>query len=138
MSSASAPIPAAPNAGDPAAAVLSAKDRRRLHKAAVEMEAIFLKEFLKAGKTGISQGLFGGGFAEDLFEGFMDEERAKSMAESGGVGLARMLEDELLRAEGGAKVKKKPAEADNLNRRTLEADNLNRRILLDQARKSYP
>ncbi len=35
--------------------------------------------------------LFGDGRDEELFQGMMDQERAKAWAESGGIGLANLL-----------------------------------------------
>ncbi|MBF0244871.1 MAG: rod-binding protein [Planctomycetes bacterium] len=70
---------------------------RDLKKATEAFEALFIRQILKLGRGEFSRGLFGGGMAEEFFADNLDEERAKEMAASGGLGIAKLLQGELLR-----------------------------------------
>lgn len=69
----------------------AAKQDQRLREAAVEMEATFLAEMLKAAGVGKTPEAFGGGAGEDQFASFMRLEQARAMAEHGGIGLAESI-----------------------------------------------
>jgi peptidoglycan hydrolase FlgJ len=88
-------LTSAPLSRSPSASLANNSDAAKLHRAAVEFEAIMLQEFLKQAQSKMSKGLFGGGMAEDFFQDHLTQERARSMAENGGIGLAKMLEKEL-------------------------------------------
>ena len=47
----------------------------------------------------MARGMFGGGMAEEFFQDFLNDERAKTMVTGGGFGIARMLEQEILAAD---------------------------------------
>jgi Rod binding domain-containing protein len=72
---------------------LSPSDQARLRKAAQDFEAIFLTNLLKTMReaTPSKGGVFRPGNEMKTYEGFMDEELGKSMARSGGIGLANIL-----------------------------------------------
>lgn len=72
-----------------------------MRAAAVELEATFLAEMLKAGGLGKSRGSFGGGAGEDQFSSFLVTEQARLMARAGGIGLAESLYNALLESENG-------------------------------------
>jgi flagellar protein FlgJ len=60
-----------------------------LYKAAQEFEGIFINMMLKAMRSTVERGpINNGGFAEEIFEDMLYEERAKQMAKSAGFGLA--------------------------------------------------
>ena len=69
-------------------------------KAAKEFEAIFLQQILKQTNSKMTKGLFGGGMGEKMFQDYVIEERARLMSESGGVGLAKVIEEEILGSHG--------------------------------------
>lgn len=74
----------------------------KLRKAAVDLEATFLAQMLKA--TGVEDGseAFGGGAGEAQFASFLTDERARLMAENGGIGLAQSIYEALKRGQDGA------------------------------------
>lgn len=68
----------------------------RLQAACQEMESLFLQHLLgEMRKTIDRAGLFDGGRAEELYTSFLDAERARVMASSGGLGLSRLLYEQL-------------------------------------------
>lgn len=68
---------------------------RALWNAAKELEASFLSEMLKSAGIGKTPDSFGGGVGEDQFASFLRQEQARSMVDSGGIGLAQSLFDAL-------------------------------------------
>ncbi|WP_367646558.1 rod-binding protein [Ruegeria arenilitoris] len=64
---------------------------QRLKAAAVELEATFLAEMLKAAGLGKTRQAFGGGAGEDQFSSFLLQEQARQLARSGGIGLSETL-----------------------------------------------
>ncbi len=77
--SATPPVPQPPTA------------RQKVRAAAVELEAAFLAEMLKASGLGKARQSFGGGTGEDQFSSFLVQHQARALAESGGVGLSEIL-----------------------------------------------
>lgn len=65
-----------------------------LKEKSTELEGVFLNtlmsEMVKASDT---EGMFGGGYAEETWRGMQGEEYAKNLAQNGGIGLA----DDILR-----------------------------------------
>ncbi len=66
-----------------------------LRKAAIDLEASFLSEMLKAAGLGKTPEAFGGGAGEDQFAGLLVNEQARALAESGGIGLAESIYNSL-------------------------------------------
>lgn len=64
---------------------------KALWDAAKELEASFLSEMLKSAGIGKTPDSFGGGIGEDQFASFLRQEQARSMVDSGGIGLAQSL-----------------------------------------------
>ncbi len=63
-----------------------------LYKASLEMESLFVNMMLKAMRETVPKtGFNDGGFAEDIFEDMLYEERAKSMSQTANFGLADTL-----------------------------------------------
>ena len=92
----------------PAAPMRSLEDRR-IARAAQEFEAVMIAEFLKPvlDQVGTPSIVGGGSQGEATFRGLLREEIAKSIAASGGFGLAEQVRAELLKlqaAESGAGV----------------------------------
>ena len=69
-----------------------AREEGKLKDACKQFEEMYLSQMFqqmrKASKAG---GAEGGGQQEDMFQGMLDNERAKSWAQEGGVGLANLL-----------------------------------------------
>ena len=67
-----------------------------LEKACQEMESIFLNFLLKEMRSTINKSDFiSGGTAEKIYTGMLDTELSKVIAERGGIGLSRILYDQL-------------------------------------------
>ncbi len=65
--------------------------------AAEEFEAFFLSQFLNSMSAGVeTDGMFGGGESEKIFQSMMNDEYAKSMSRQGGVGIADAVYREML------------------------------------------
>ncbi|MFU8882073.1 MAG: rod-binding protein [Rhodobacterales bacterium] len=62
-----------------------------LLRAAQQLEAGFLAEFLKSTGFGKTSESFGGGIGEDQFASFLLQAQADSMVKSGGIGLAEAI-----------------------------------------------
>lgn len=71
-----------------------------VERAAQEFEGLFLSEMLKPMFEGLStDGMFGGGPAEETYRGLLVEEYGKSIAQAGGVGLADQIAREMLKLQ---------------------------------------
>ena len=72
----------------------SMQEEAKLQEACKEFETLFLNQmFAQMRKCAGSEGggLMGGGQSEEMFQSMLDQERAKSWAQEGGVGLANIL-----------------------------------------------
>lgn len=71
-------------------------DDAALKKACTEFETIFIESVIKAmRKTVPKDGLFSGGFGEDVFQELLDQEIAGQIGGRGGLGIADMLYNQL-------------------------------------------
>ena len=87
-----------PAGGSPAGA---GRSKAEIAKAAEEFEATFLSAMLGTMFQGIKPAApFNGGPGEDAFNSFLTNAMAKSLAKSGGVGLADDVSRELLKLQG--------------------------------------
>jgi peptidoglycan hydrolase FlgJ len=69
-------------------------------KAATAFEGVFLSQFLGQMFDGIStDGPFGGGQGESMFRSLMLDEYGKQIAAQGGIGLASVVTQELLKTQ---------------------------------------
>lgn len=67
---------------------------------AEEFEAVFLADILKNMSVGIkSDGPFGGGHAEEMYKGILNEEIANSISRNGGIGLSDAVYREILKTQ---------------------------------------
>jgi Rod binding domain-containing protein len=81
---------------------LDAKTLRRIDASAKEFEASFLSEMIKPMFEGIKvDEMFGGGRGEEVFQDMMVQEYGKKMADSGGVGIAAFVRNELIKQQEG-------------------------------------
>lgn len=82
---------------------LSEKDEKRIDAAAKDFEAMFIAQMMKPMFEGIETNkLFGGGKGEEIFRGFMIEEYGKLMAETGQLGIADTIKQEMIRMQSQA------------------------------------
>jgi len=71
-------------------------ERAVLKKVSQEFEAIFIGEMLKEMRnTPLGSGLLDQDRASKMYQDMSDQALARNMAESGGIGIARMIETEL-------------------------------------------
>ena len=67
-----------------------------LEKACQQMESIFLHFLLKEMRNTINKsGFISGGTAENIYTGMLDTELSKIISERGGIGLSKILQDQL-------------------------------------------
>ncbi len=73
-----------------------------IHKAAVEFQSLFVEMMLKSMRDTVGQDkLTGGGHGEEVYNSFLDREYASAISRRGGLGLAEMIEKQLLAQESG-------------------------------------
>lgn len=71
-----------------------------LKEKAAELEGVFLNTLVAEMFKGLeTDGMFGGGYAEETWRGMMAEQYADQMAKAGGVGLADQLVAALLQTQ---------------------------------------
>ena len=73
--------------------------RDQLMSKAEELEATFLAEMLAYSGLGEMQGNFGGGEGEAQFSSFLRQEQARLIAQHGGLGLAELIFNSMVKAE---------------------------------------
>ncbi len=82
------------------ASIDSAKMRRDPEGAAKEFEAFFIAHMLDQMYAGMeTDGMFGGGQAEQTYRGLLHQEYGKAIAEKGGVGVGKMVSAEIIRLQ---------------------------------------
>jgi len=76
------------------------KQKQQLWQASQELEAIFLQQMVSAMQRTVPRddGVLKRSQAEELFQNMLDEELAKVMAESGEMGLAKTLYEQLVQS----------------------------------------
>ena len=82
------PLPPAVSGQAPRQADLSTGHQARAREAALDLEASFLSEMLKAAGFGEQVKAFSGGMGEEQFASFHRDAIAREMVEAGGIGLA--------------------------------------------------
>ncbi len=79
---------------------LSDKELKKIDKTATDFEAVFLTEMLKPMFAMMKvDDTFGGGKGEEVFRDFSLNEYGKKLSESGGIGIAKHIKDELIRLQ---------------------------------------
>ncbi|MEW6277557.1 MAG: rod-binding protein [Candidatus Eremiobacterota bacterium] len=70
-----------------------AGEEARMKQACQEFEQLFLTQMLAQMRSSVpkSDVFGGGGSQEEMFQGMLDQERAKAWAQEGGIGLANLL-----------------------------------------------
>lgn len=72
--------------------VQTTRNDAKIRETALQLEAAFLSEMLKASGIGKTPESFGGGAGEDHFSSFLRDAHAKEIAKAGGLGLAQHFE----------------------------------------------
>lgn len=121
-------LPLNPFGPNSANGLTSPNQQEKLKRAAIEFEAIFLQELLKHAHPKNTRGIFGGGMGEEMFMDQLTQERARAMANSGGLGIAQLIEEEL------TSDLLKQTEKTSDNRGALE---LNQKLQQQKGLKSY-
>ena len=80
------PTAVAPAGGKPER--VSKDDRQKAADAAQQFESVFLSKMLEGMSTGLSGSVLSGGQAEETWQSFMNDEYAKLISKSGGIGVA--------------------------------------------------
>ena len=78
----------------------SEKDLAKIEEAARDFEAVFISEMMKPMFEGIStDGMFGGGKGEEVFQGVLIQEYGKIISQTGSIGLADQVKEEMIRMQ---------------------------------------
>lgn len=86
---------------------LSKKQRLQAKKVSQDFEALFVGMMLKSMRDTVKEDkLTGGGHGEDAFRSMLDQEYATASVKRGGIGLAKIIEKEIIRQESRTHVKK--------------------------------
>src|SRR5690349_1691976 len=73
------------------------KEKMAARKAAKEFESLFVGMMLKSMRETVGKDMLAGkGQSEDIYRSLLDQEYAKSVADQGGLGLAKSIEKQLL------------------------------------------
>lgn len=79
-------------------------DKTEVRQAAEEFEAVFLNTMLQNMFTGLGEGgTWGKGHGADAWQSLLIDEYARTIAESGGIGLADSVERELIALQEGSR-----------------------------------
>lgn len=88
-------------AAAPAAPAAELAKRAKIREAAEQFEAQFLAIMLQPMFEGTDvEAPFGGGHGEEMFRSLMTDAMGKQMAKAGGVGLADVVQREMLKLQG--------------------------------------
>ncbi len=73
---------------------------KKARDTAESFEAVFLSQILKSMSIGMkSDGPFGGGHSEEVFQDMMSEQMATQIAKNGGIGLSDSIYREILKTQ---------------------------------------
>ncbi|PCI44406.1 MAG: hypothetical protein COB49_11150 [Alphaproteobacteria bacterium] len=73
---------------------------KKAREAAETFEAVFLSQILKSMSIGLkSDGPFGGGHSEEIFQDILSEQIASQIARNGGIGLSDSVYREILKTQ---------------------------------------
>jgi flagellar protein FlgJ len=93
-------LTASPTGPTGSAAEIALK-KRRIAETAQQFEASFISQMLKPMFDSLnSDGLFQGGQGEEMFRSFLVDAVSKQAAKSGGVGVADVVQREMLKLQG--------------------------------------
>ncbi len=106
----------APNQLNPALLAQATKtpdlNMRKINETAEEFEAMFISEMFKPMFESVKVNeTFGGGKGEEIFSGFLRDEYGKMLAQTGGIGIAELVKQQLIEMQSKAQT---PALAQNM------------------------
>ena len=80
---------------------MKTSDPKEALRVSRDFEAMFLSNMLQPMFAGLktSKGMFGGGHAEETFQAMLVDEYGKVIAKSGGLGIAKMVHDQILQLQ---------------------------------------
>jgi Rod binding domain-containing protein len=80
---------------------MKTSDPKEAERVSRDFEAMFLSNMLQPMFAGLktSKGMFGGGHAEETFQAMLVDEYGKVIAKSGGLGIAKMVHDQILQLQ---------------------------------------
>lgn len=88
--------------GKTAPVVLNDTKMKKIEESAREFEAVFISEMIKPMFEGLkTDGMFGGGKAEEVFRSIMLQEYGKAIASTNTIGIADHVKAELIKAQAG-------------------------------------
>jgi flagellar protein FlgJ len=86
---------------------LSGQKLKQIHKVSQDFEAIFVGMMMKSMRTTVGNDkLTGGGHGEEVFRSMLDQEYAAAAAKRNSLGLAPMIEKDIIRQQSRNSVKK--------------------------------
>jgi peptidoglycan hydrolase FlgJ len=86
---------------------LSAQQLKQAHKVSQDFEALFVGMMMKSMRATVGNDkLTGGGHGEEVYRSMLDQEYAAAAAKRGSLGLAPMIEKDIIRQESRNPVKK--------------------------------
>ncbi len=98
-----------------AAAPGAEKERAAARKAAREFEGLLVGMMLKSMRETVGKDMLAGkGQSEEIYRSLLDQEYAKAVVEQGGLGLAKVIEAQLINQSRTHRSGDKPEEAANL------------------------
>jgi len=78
-------------------------DDQKAEAAGKDFEAVYISQMLTHMFEGIkTDGMFGGGNAENIFRSMMVDEDGKMLSENGGIGIASAVQNEILQMQSQA------------------------------------
>lgn len=78
-------------------------DEKKAEAAAKDFEAVYISQMLTHMFEGIkTDGMFGGGNAENIFRSMMVDEYGKMLSQNGGIGIASSVQNEILQMQSQA------------------------------------
>ena len=79
---------------------LSEKQRQQAKKVSQDFEGLFIGMMMKSMRETVGKDkLTGGGHGEDVYRSMLDQEYVAASAKSGGFGLAKLIEKDIIRQE---------------------------------------
>lgn len=79
------------------------KNPEKIKEASKDFEAVFITQMLQHMFEGVeTDEIFGGGHGEEVMKTLLFDEYGKTISKAGGIGIAKHVQDELIKLQGGA------------------------------------
>jgi len=80
------------------------QEESRLKQAAKQFEQVFMQQMFTEMRKGVEKSkMFGDGKDEEMFQGMLDQERTKAWSDSGGIGIAQVIFEQMRNQMGDGK-----------------------------------